>query len=394
VHPLVVDVPAGPEVLDALAPALRAALDASAPPVLPVPPPPDPRRDQVLEALRPDRPVEVDGVAVVLATGGSTGPPKGVLLSAVAMGAAALRQDERIGGPGLWVLALPAWHAGGLQVVVRALRGGVPVHPMDLTRPFGAQDFTETTTLARRRADALGLPLLVSLVPTQVTRLVDAGRGEVLAAYDGVLVGAAAAPAGLLDGLRSSGVQVLESYGMSETCGGYAYDGVPIRDVDVTLTDGRVGVAGPTLFSGYRLRPDLTEQVLVGGRLLTPDLGRWEDGRLRLLGRADDVILTGGEKVAAPLVAATLLDAPGVTAAAVVGVPDREWGESVVAFVVPADPDAPPAVEDLRGFVRDRLGPVATPRRVHPVAELPVLASGKLDRAGLAALDASYPGPV
>jgi O-succinylbenzoic acid--CoA ligase len=239
--------------------------------------------------------------------------------------------------------------------------------------------------MARQRADAEGVPLYVSLVPTQVARLVAAGTGH-LAAYDGVLVGAAAAPPELLAGLRQDDVRVLESYGMSETCGGYAYDGVPIRDVSVELVGDTITVAGPTLFSGYRLRPDLTREALVAGRFRTPDLGRWNAGRLELLGRADDVIVSGGEKVGPNAVAGVLL-ASGAAEAAVLGVPDQEWGHAVVAFVVAEDTVDPGT---LREAVQRQLGRAAVPRRIHLLDELPTTPAGKLDRAGLLAVDASY----
>ena len=204
-----------------------------------------------------------------------------------------------------------------------------------------------------------------------------------------MLVGSAAAPPGVLEAMRRDGVRLLESYGMSETCGGYAYDGVPIRDVEVSLRPGddRVTIAGPTLFSGYRLRPELTAESLVDGRLVTQDVGRLVDGRLELLGRADDVIVTGGEKVAPAAVVEALLGCPGVRAAAVLGRPDVEWGQAVVAYVVPHDPDAPPDGDDLRATAYAALGRAGVPRRIHLLPALPTQPSGKLDRAALESLD-------
>ncbi len=380
----VLDVPAGPEVLDAVLPGLADALDGG-PALLPVPPAPAPRRDAVLAALRPDVPSEVDGVAVVLATGGSTGEPKGALLTRQALTAAAVRQDERLGGPGLWVLALPAWHAGGLQVLVRGTVAGIRPVAMDLTVSFAADAFGVATREGRARADAEGVPLYVSLVPTQLGRLT---AGDLLT-YDGVLVGSAAAAPGVLAGLRREGVRLLESYGMSETCGGYAYDGTPIRDVDVQLRtdDDRLTIAGPTLFSGYRLRPDLTAESLVDGRLVTQDVGRIVNGRLEILGRADDVIVSGGEKVAPVSVVDALLGVAGVREAAVLGRPDAEWGQVVVAYVVPDDPTSPPDVDVLRAHALAALGRAGVPRRIHVLPSLPTQPSGKLDRTALESLD-------
>ena len=193
----------------------------------------------------------------------------------------------------------------------------------------------------------------------------------------------------MLDGLRREGVRLLESYGMSETCGGYAYDGTPIRDVDVRLRtdDDRITIAGPTLFSGYRLRPDLTAESLVDGRLITQDVGRVVDGRLELLGRADDVIVTGGEKVAPASVVDALLGVAGVREAAALGRPDADWGQAVVAYVVPEDPTSPPDVDVLRAHALATLGRAGVPRRIHLLAALPTQASGKLDRTALESLD-------
>jgi len=380
----VLDVPAGPEVLDAVLPGLALALDGG-PALLPVPPAPDPRRAAVLAALRPDVPAEVDDVAIVLPTGGSTGEPKGALLTRQALTAAAVRQDERLGGPGLWVLALPAWHAGGLQVLVRATAGGIRPLALDLAVSFAAGAFGVATREGRARADAEGVPLYVSLVPTQLGRLTAAD----LLPYDGVLVGSAAAGPGVLDGLRREGVRLLESYGMSETCGGYAYDGTPIRDVDVLLRPGddRITIAGPTLFSGYRLRPDLTAESLVDGRLVTQDVGRLVDGRLELVSRADDIIVTGGEKVAPASVVGALLGCVGVREAVVLGRPDAEWGQAVVAYVVPDDPSSPPDVDVLRAQALAALGRAGVPRRIHVLTALPTQPSGKVDRAALESLD-------
>ena len=270
-------------------------------------------------------------------------------------------------------------------MLVRATVGGLRPVALDLSVSFAADAFRAATRTARARADAEGVPLYVSVVPTQLGRLSAAD----LAAYDGVLVGSAAAPPGVLEALRRDGVRLLESYGMSETCGGYAYDGVPIRDVEVSLRPGddRVTIAGPTLFTGYRLRPDLTAESLVDGRLVTQDVGRLVDGRLELLGRVDDVIVTGGEKVAPAAVVEALLGCPGVRAAAVLGRPDAEWGQAVVAYVVPHDPDAPPAGADLRAHALQALGRAGVPRRIHLLPALPTQPSGKLDRAALESLD-------
>ena len=165
-----------------------------------------------------------------------------------------------------------------------------------------------------------------ALVPTQLRRLLDAGVD--LSAYDAVLVGGAALP-------FAAPPNVVRTYGMSETCGGCVYDGQPLAGVDVAIGEGgRISIGGPVVFAGYRLRPDLTAAALVDGRHLTQDLGAWtDDGRLEVIGRVDDVIVSGGVNVPAALVERVLSEHPLVGAVAVVGVPDDEWGERVVAVV-------------------------------------------------------------
>jgi O-succinylbenzoic acid--CoA ligase len=183
------------------------------------------------------------------------------------------------------------------------------------------------------------------------------------------------------------------TYGSSETSGGCVYDGRPLDGVDVDVrADGVVTVAGPVLFRGYRLRPDLTATALVDGRYVTGDLGRLDGGRLVVLGRADDVVVTGGENVPAALVEDAVAAHPGVSAVAVVGRADPEWGERVVAVVSAVDPADPPALEDVRDRARATLPAHALPRELVLVDELPLLPSGKVDRLRVRALLASLPG--
>jgi O-succinylbenzoic acid--CoA ligase len=231
----------------------------------------------------------------------------------------------------------------------------------------------------------------VSLVPTQLQRLL--GENEAgLAGFSSVLLGGAAASPGLLAAARAADVPVVTTYGMTETCGGCVYDGTPLDGVRVEIRgDEQIWIAGPVLFSGYRpggfggagsppviggVAPPEANTAWFG----TGDLGRLdESGRLTVRGRADDVINTGGHKVVPGEVAAALLGCPGVRDAAVVGQADPEWGERVVAVVVPADPDDPPALELLRLHVREHLPRYAAPSRVVMVDAVPMLPSGKHD---------------
>ncbi|MGC1756388.1 AMP-binding enzyme, partial [Trebonia sp.] len=184
----------------------------------------------------------------------------------------------------------------------------------------------------------------------------------------------------LLDRARAAGVRVVTTYGMSETCGGCVYDGVPLDGVTVRAAgDGLLRISGPVLMNRYRGGPDL------GDEFVTSDLGYVRDGRVVVRGRADDVINTGGHKVVPGEVAAVLESCPGVLEVVVVGRADPEWGQRVTAVVVPADPADPPSLELLRTHVSERLPRYACPSEVVLTRAIPVLASGKPDLASLKA---------
>src|SRR5262249_46520910 len=205
----------------------------------------------------------------------------------------------------------------------------------------------------------------VSLVPAQLRRMLDAGAG--LSAFDAILLGGAAIPSGLLTGARAAGARVITTYGMSETCGGCVYDGLPLAGVQVRAAPaagGRIQITGTVLFSGYRNRPDPTAQALDrDGWFPTSHPGEVsEAGDPSAHRRTDEMINTGGFKVAPTEVAAILETVPGVREAAVFGEPDSHWGERVTAVVVPASFSNPPRLEELRAAVRRKLPAHAAPR--------------------------------
>jgi o-succinylbenzoate---CoA ligase len=369
---------------------LAAALDGSGPAILPLDPGlPRPALTRALEAFAPSVLITQEGTgsvrlpaargpearvadetAVVIATSGSTGVPKGVELSASALTASAAASLRRIGASAgeRWLCCLPTFHVAGIAVLVRSLLAGAdPV----ITAGVDAE------VLAASGCQH------VSVVPTQLRRLLDASADP--GGLRCVLVGGAAASGDQLAEARGAGWPVVTTYGMSETCGGCVYDGVPLDGVAVGFgADGRIEISGPVLFSRYRLRPELTAAALNGGRFLTADLGYLDgDGRLVVRGRSDDVINSGGEKVAPGEVEAVLGTSPGVADVVVVGVPDAEWGELVTAFVVAADPAAPPDLDRLKANVRQALSARAAPKKVFVMPVFPLLPSGKPDRAAL-----------
>ncbi|OQO90977.1 AMP-dependent synthetase [Saccharomonospora piscinae] len=367
--------------------ALLAALDGG-PAVLPLDPR-SPTAGEVRDALRPGEPVEAD-TAVVVPTSGSTGRPKGTLLSARALLASARATHARLGGDGRWLLATPACYVGGLQVLVRSRVAGTEPVVLDTSRGFRADAFAA----AVRDLLTTPGPHYTALVPTQLARLLDAGgeAAAAAAALDAIVIGGAALPGALRLRAERAGIAVVASYGMSETAGGCVYDGVPLDGVRVRLGPrDRIEIAGPVLAHGYRLAPEPTAAAFRDGWFATGDVGRVSaDGMLDVLGRLDDVVNTGGVKVAAQRVEDVLTGQDGVRAACVVGLPDPEWGQRVAAAVVTAGAVSP---EVLRDAVRAELGRAAVPRLLRPVDTLPELGPGKVDRAAVRRLLADLDTP-
>lgn len=312
----------------------------------------------------------------VVETSGSTGAPKRVLLPRSAVLASATASANRLGGTGRWLLALPPAYVAGLNVIVRSLLAGH--HPVVLA---DGGPFAE----AARAAVAGGTPAYVSLVPTQLHRLLwsDPEATAALRDFRAVLLGGGPIDPALRRRAEEEGVRLVATYGSAETCGGCVYDGMPLDGVAVALDrDGRIRIGGPTLFAGYRDDPEQTARALVDGWFRTSDAGRLdEDGRLRVLGRVDDVIVSGGVNVPGPAVAARLREHPGVEAAEVLGVPDEEWGNRVVAFVVGSVP-----LQELRDWVAEVHPRSWAPARLVSLDAIPLLANGKPDRVTLRGL--------
>lgn len=303
------------------------------------------------------RPVS-SGDALVVATSGTTSGPKGVVLTHAAVAASAAATSARLGvdpDHHRWLACLPLSHVGGLSVVTRALLTGTPleVHP----------GFSSVAVTA-----AAGPSVLVSLVPTALRRVV---AGD----FHTVVLGGSAPPGDLP-------ANVVTTYGMTETGSGVVYDGVPLAGVELALgPNGEVRLRCPMLLRAYR---DGTVPLDGEGWFATGDAGTiGADGRLAIHGRLSDLVITGGENVWPATVEAVLRQDPGVAEVAVAGRPDPEWGERVVAWVVPTDPSTPPTLDHLRALVKDHLAPWAAPRQLVVVAALPKTAIGKIRRTAL-----------
>ena len=321
-------------------------------------------------------------------TSGSTGSPKVARLRARALRSSAQSTLDVLGGPGQWLLATPATHIAGIQVLVRSAIAGI--QPVALTGgPFAVERFARAANrLTHERR-------YTALVPTQAVRLLDSAAGrEALAGLDAVLVGGAAVPRTLRERAAEAGVHLVATYGMSETAGGCVYDGVPlpVSGMRIAASDelgaGIVELTGATLADGYVDKPQLTAAAFRtdpdGSRWFrTDDLGRIDDGVLSVLGRRDDVINTGGLKVAPHLVEdAVHTMVPELGEVVVVATPDPTWGEAVTLVVVAEDV---PALEDVRAALRDHLPAHALPQRVVAVDTVPLLGPGKPDRRALRA---------
>lgn len=349
-----------------------------------------------------------DAVAVVR-TSGSTGAPKATVLTVESLAASSMATALALQGEGQWLLALPVQYVAGIQVLVRSLFAGTRPWVMDMSGGFTPGAFTAA---AQELTDKIRF---TSLVPTQLQRLLDAPSPETLAVlrrFNAVLLGGAPAPASLLAAARDAGVRVITTYGSAESCGGCVYDGFPLEGVSVRIEeDGRILLGGDTIAAGYLEAPDEAGSTFFeedGVRWYrTSDLGSIDDdGRLTVLGRADDVIITGGIKVSAAHVQEELEKSDAVAAAFVAGVPSAEWGQAVAAYVALATPykgTAAPAEPPGTGGTGDHavvleqewlrtLG-ILAPKTVLAASSLLMLPNGKPDRLAMAAeLNALHQG--
>ena len=332
-------------------------------------------------------------IAAVVLTSGSTGTPKRTMLSVEALAASSVGTAMALRGEGQWLLALPLNYVAGLQVLVRSLFAGTRPWSMDLSAGFTTEAFTEA---ALELTDKMRF---TSLVPTQLSRLLTNPTAEtltVLRRFNAILLGGGPINPVLLEAARGAGLQIVTTYGMSETCGGCVYDGVPLDGVQLTIRDGLVVLGGEVVASGYLGNAELTAASFFeeehDGEMVrfyaTGDLGELDsEGRLRVLGRADDVIITGGLKVSPAAVIDGLHKVQGVREAYVVPLPSQEWGQQVAAMVV-----ASCSLPELLAGAGAVLEPHLVPKTVVFASELPLLPNGKPDRTAiLAALAGSAP---
>lgn len=369
---LPVHTPEGSDPLDLLPP-LAAALAGEGPAVAPHLDP-----AQGFEGTLPN-----DEIAAVISTSGSTGIPKQTMLSVDALAASAMGTALALKAEGQWLLTLPVHYVAGFQVLVRSLYAGTRPWVMDTTGGFTPEAFVAAAGELTDRVR------FTSLVPTQLHRLLRDPDPEVLRLlrrFDTILLGGAPAGAPLRALARSHDLTVVETYGMSETCGGCVYDGVPLDGVELTSVQDRLWIGGPVLAEGYLDDPVLTEERFAfnsGKRWFTTDDAGdvAADGTVTVHGRLDDVIVTGALKVSAAKVCEVIEALPGVEQAMVLGIRSEEWGSAVAAAVV-GDVDA----EVIRQAVHVELGAHAVPKSIVTLDAFPLLPGGKPDRRTISTL--------
>lgn len=360
-------------------------------------------------------PAGFEDTALVVPTSGSTGTAKAVALRREALLASQDATASLI-GHGFWLPLLPPTHIAGVQVIARAHRTAqqlgldspaLPEPLPDLRGHFDSAAFVELAEPVLAQAASAGLPALTSLVPTQLSRIVtgatgaDARARAVLRRFAAVLVGGAATPREVLARARGQRIAVHTTYGSSETAGGCVYDGAPLPGVELRIDApdtegaGRLVISSATLAIGY-LHADGTGET-IGDRFATSDLASLApDGTLTVLGRADDVIITGGRKVLPQdverAIARSLMLRGLVREAVVVGVPDAEWGQRVEALVTVEDGTDPAEASALvRSALRTTEVPTfMIPKHVHTVGELPLRGIGKIDRSAAARIAAGH----
>jgi O-succinylbenzoic acid--CoA ligase len=336
-------------------------------------------RAELLGAMRPTHLVDEDGtrralaggvpvaggVAAVVVTSGTTGAPKGVELTHDGLVAMARGVSERIGASPAdrWLACVPIHRVAGLAIVARAWATGVP---------YVAHDGFHVANVARSAHDEH--TTIVSLVPTAVRRML---HHAPLDAFRVVLVGGAACPAGLRVHARKHGGNLVTTYGMTETWGGFALDGVPIDGAQVRVAgDGEICVRGPMVMRGYRFGEPLPDD----GWFATGDVGTFVDGVVTVTDRKKDIVISGGVNVSPTRVERVLARHGSIADVCVVGAPDPEYDERVVAVVVPRDGSTPPSLDELRAFARDHLAAAELPRELRLVDAIPRDSGGKVLR--------------
>ncbi len=334
---------------------------------LPVPEQDHARTQLLCSTQREGEEIE-DSIALVMCTSGSTGTPKGAQLTVSNLMASAHATEERLGGPGQWLLAMPAHYIAGMQVLIRSVVAGTNPRFVDLSQGFSVTEFAEET------ANLTGTRRYTSLTPMQLMKAMRTLAGiDALRLYDAVLIGGAPLPAEERRAAQELRINVVTTYGSSETSGGCVYDGTPLPGAKVRLDGDTIMLGGPMIAHGYRNAPE-HEAFTEPGWFRTSDTGFLEDGVLTVTGRLDTIIDTGGLKVHPEVIEQAILCVPGVQAVCVVGIPHHRYGQAVAA-AYQGTATIPDIMDGLYSLSRWQL-----PKDVRQVEKLPLTPSGKVDR--------------
>ena len=359
----------------AVMPALEEALTGQRT-LLPVPAN-DPARTNLLRnTLKPGAPID-DDIALVVSTSGSTGTPKGAMLTPANLISSADATHQALGGEGQWLLAMPAAYIAGIQVLVRSMVAGVEPAFIDLSHGFNVAEFAARAHELAQTGERTS----TALTPMQLAKATSTLQGiDALRTFDAVLVGGAATNPRLLESAAKLRINVVTTYGSSETSGGCVYNGRPIAGARVKIVNGRIHLGGPMVARGYHRidSPDLTD-----GWFRTSDAGSLDDGVLTVLGRTDNVISSGGLKLHPEVLEAELLLIDGVTATCVIGKEDDRLGQRICAAYTGSAsvPDVLDALADAEDA--GRIAHWQIPKELKVVAALPQLGPGKVDRAAV-----------
>lgn len=363
----------------AIVPALEEALTGQRT-LLPVPSNDPARANLLRDTLKPGAPIG-DDIALVVSTSGSTGRPKGAMLTPANLIASADATHQALGGEGQWLLAMPAAYIAGIQVLVRSMVAGVEPAFIDLSHGFNVAEFAAR---AHELAQT-GERTYTALTPMQLAKATSTLQGiDALRTFDAVLVGGAATNPRLLESAAKLRINVVTTYGSSETSGGCVYNGRPIAGARVKIVDGRIHLGGPMVARGYHSVDSLPlADDLKDGWFRTSDAGLLENGVLTVLGRTDNVISSGGLKLHPEVLEAELLRIDGVTATCVIGKDDDRLGQRICAAYTGSA--SVPDILDALGDAEDagRIAHWQIPKELKVVAALPQLGPGKVDRAAV-----------
>lgn len=341
--------------------------------LLPVPTNEPQRADLLRNTQGVGQPI-ADDIALVVATSGSTGTPKGAMLTTANLISSADATHQSLGGPGQWLLAMPAVYIAGIQVLVRSMVAGVEPAYVDLSRGFNVSEFAAR---AHELADT-GDRCYTAMTPMQLAKATSSLQGiDALRRFTAILIGGAATNPRLLDSARKLRINAVTTYGASETAGGCVYNGVPIPGAKVKIESGRICLGGPMVADGYR---NLDSDDLGGGWFRTSDAGTLVGATLKFQGRIDNIIDSGGLKLHPEVLEQFMLRIDGVTSACVVGVPDTRLGQRISAAYTGSA-----TIADLMEAF-DELPRWQVPKEVKLVPSLPMLGPGKVDREAVTQL--------